>query len=195
MSKALALGLARERLGGLVDRGTERILDWDEALLETLASSRLLRRIDLLLVVGTYIGYGYLWLALALAMIVFGTTQDHRNLLVGQGVMAVTLGLVHAVKAWGGRPRPAFRRKGFHHQFLTSSSFPSSHAATSFAMAGVVVQLYPWWDGATVFVVAGLIGLSRVYLREHFPLDVLAGALLGLGVALGLTPWFARLVS
>ncbi len=194
MNLVASVALALDRLGERVDRATERILNWDERLLEAISHAPALRRLDLLLTVATYIGYGYLWLALALALIVLGNPYDHRSLLVGQGVMAVTLFLVQGIKAWGARPRPVFLRQGFHHRFLTVSSFPSSHAATAWAMAYVVLHFYPWWDAAAVLTVAVLISLSRVYLREHFPLDVLAGALLGWGVAQGLTPWLAQLV-
>lgn len=36
---------------------------------------------------------------------------------------------------------------------------------------------------ATTPALAGLIALSRVYLGVHYPLDVIAGAALGLGIA------------
>jgi undecaprenyl-diphosphatase len=64
-----------------------------------------------------------------------------------------------------------------------SASFPSGHATTAFAAAVVLAFWYPRQAG--VFVgVAVLVGLSRIVLGVHFPSDVLAGALLGSGVAL-----------
>jgi undecaprenyl-diphosphatase len=62
------------------------------------------------------------------------------------------------------------------------SSFPSSHAATAFAAAGVVAMRYPALR-LPLFGLATLIAVSRVYLGVHYPLDVIAGACLGLGVA------------
>src|SRR5262249_52628606 len=60
-------------------------------------------------------------------------------------------------------------------------SFPSGHAASSFACATVigaaVPRLRPW-----LYVLAALVAWSRVYVGVHFPLDVLAGALLGAGL-------------
>jgi undecaprenyl-diphosphatase len=63
------------------------------------------------------------------------------------------------------------------------ASFPSGHAATAFATAVVLAFVYPRQTG--VFLgLAVLVGLSRILLGAHFPSDVLAGALLGSGVAL-----------
>ncbi len=62
------------------------------------------------------------------------------------------------------------------------ASFPSGHAATAFAAAGVVAALHPRLR-VVALGLAVLVALSRVYLGVHYPSDVLAGALLGLGIA------------
>lgn len=64
----------------------------------------------------------------------------------------------------------------------TTSSFPSGHASASFACAYVISRLAPRLT-IFVYVLAALIGFSRIYVGVHFPLDVLAGAVLGLVVA------------
>jgi len=63
------------------------------------------------------------------------------------------------------------------------ASFPSGHATTAFALATLLSLWYPRWAPAFV-ALAGLVALSRVALGAHFPSDVLAGAVLGMGVAL-----------
>jgi undecaprenyl-diphosphatase len=64
----------------------------------------------------------------------------------------------------------------------TTSSFPSGHTSTSFACAYVISRLAPRLS-VFVYVLAALIGFSRLYVGVHYPLDVLAGAVLGLVVA------------
>ncbi|MEQ1900770.1 MAG: phosphatase PAP2 family protein [Devosia sp.] len=69
---------------------------------------------------------------------------------------------------------------GFHPNWLTwtDQSFPSGHATTAFALATVLSFLSPRWR-VPVFMVAALVGVSRVVLGMHYPSDVLGGAALG----------------
>jgi undecaprenyl-diphosphatase len=64
-----------------------------------------------------------------------------------------------------------------------AGSFPSGHAATSVAGAVVLAYLLGRW-GAWLGLLAAAVAFSRVYVGVHYPLDVLAGAVLGAGVGL-----------
>jgi undecaprenyl-diphosphatase len=64
-------------------------------------------------------------------------------------------------------------------------SFPSGHAATSFACAATLAWLTPL-SPIALYALAALIAYSRVYVGVHYPLDVIGGAALGLGVATAL---------
>ena len=80
------------------------------------------------------------------------------------------------------------RHRPFEHQIGPSErthSFPSGHTATSFAAATMLSLLLPRYR-IPFFVLAVLIGLSRLYNGVHYPTDVLAGATLGVLVALGI---------
>jgi len=58
-------------------------------------------------------------------------------------------------------------------------SFPSGHAASSFAVAGVFIIMN---SDISIYItiLASLIAFSRLYLNVHYPSDVLTGMLLGL---------------
>ena len=81
-------------------------------------------------------------------------------------------------------------RRPFAHQVrmmllgrkLRGRSFPSGHAATSFAAACALGSVWPRRRPA-FFSLATLVSLSRVYLGAHEPADILAGAVLGIALA------------
>jgi undecaprenyl-diphosphatase len=76
------------------------------------------------------------------------------------------------------QPHPLVRAPRDH-------SFPSGHAATSFACATTLSFFAPRLAPA-FFVLAAAIAWSRVYVGVHYPLDVLGGAVLGASLAIAL---------
>jgi len=93
--------------------------------------------------------------------------------------------LVHAAKAIADRPRPyevmadAVLRQSPAH----GTSFPSSHTAVTLAVALALAPFLARPLAATGIGYAVLVGWSRVYLGVHYPLDILAGA--GIGMVVG----------
>ncbi len=61
-------------------------------------------------------------------------------------------------------------------------SFPSGHAATAFGFA-TVAHFYRFRCPKLIWAAAILIGVSRIHLGHHYPLDVAAGAVLGSSIA------------
>ncbi len=98
----------------------------------------------------------------------------------------------HLIKPWVARERPCFAVDGVNALIdqVRSNSFPSSHASNVFGAAALfwLVRGRRWLWG---FLVAALVGLSRIYVGVHYPSDVLAGALLGMLCA-GLVWWVGR---
>lgn len=65
-----------------------------------------------------------------------------------------------------------------------SPSFPSGHTSDAFALATSLTIAYPkWYVIAPSYAWAGAVGYSRMELGVHYPSDVLAGALVGVGSA------------
>jgi membrane-associated phospholipid phosphatase len=78
--------------------------------------------------------------------------------------------------------------------FNTYHSFPSGHVAASIAVYGSLALLLTAhvrakWARLVIWIVAGAIPVvvawSRIYRGNHHPIDVLAGALMGIGTLLG----------
>jgi undecaprenyl-diphosphatase len=62
-------------------------------------------------------------------------------------------------------------------------SFPSGHAMVIFAITTLVAPYLKGWWKVLPWTLAAAVCLSRLYLGAHFPLDVIAGA--GLGMFIG----------
>ena len=61
---------------------------------------------------------------------------------------------------------------------LTEHSFPSGHAVTAFSLSVALSYIFPEHK-KLFYVLAFIVAFSRVYDGEHYPLDVIAGAVLG----------------
>lgn len=75
-------------------------------------------------------------------------------------------------------------------------SFPSNHAANTFAFAMSFWFLRRNAAGFLCMVIASLVGISRIYVGVHYPSDVVAGALVGSAAAYGtirLYRWAVRI--
>ncbi|MFC1649519.1 phosphatase PAP2 family protein [Patescibacteria group bacterium] len=66
--------------------------------------------------------------------------------------------------------------------FHSSGAFPSAHAAMAFALS-VNVYLHDRRVGLFYILGAILVAFGRVFSNVHYPIDVVAGALLGTAIA------------
>ena len=62
---------------------------------------------------------------------------------------------------------------------LSFGSFPSGHANTAFSAATLLSLEFGGWFWLC-YIPAFLVGYSRIYMGVHFPLDVAAGAAIGI---------------
>lgn len=92
------------------------------------------------------------------------------------------------VKALVERERPAFTVPDAVIRDVNTSplGFPSGHAIFAFALAGLLAPYLGRRGKIVVYTLAVLNSFARVYLGAHNPLDVIAGAALGIAIAAGL---------
>ena len=154
-----------------------------EALSSAIPNALIFRRI-------TRLGAITVLLPLAVFLVVLLPRQFLRRWWMWIVVMIAVTTLEGLGKIGIGRPRPGSMRLGF----------PSGHtaaAAAFYLMAcyffeGVVRRWVKYALYALAIVIIALVGLSRMVLRVHWPLDVVGGAALGVAVFAAAAWWHER---
>jgi undecaprenyl-diphosphatase len=125
--------------------------------------------------------YGFIWFTLAvLAVLVWRRPVVFPLVVIAYFTSATA---TDVIKLAVDRARPV------DHPLVnqpTTHSFPSGHAATSFACAATLAPFAPTHGKPVLYLLAAGIAYSRVYVGVHYPLDVLGGAALGLLIAIAL---------
>ena len=128
---------------------------------------------------------GLVWIGIGLALALLRRRPTLLLAIVAADGIADLL--ARAFKSVVDVQRPAFRYaepKALVH-VPHDHSFPSGHAATSFACATTLALAFPRL-AVPLYLLAAAIAYSRVYVGVHYPLDVLGGAVLGIAVAIAL---------
>jgi membrane-associated phospholipid phosphatase len=124
--------------------------------------------------------HGALWLAIGAA----GAALDEARRPLWLRALGLVFGahvLNTLVKLIVRRRRPELRGLPPLASTPTRLSFPSAHATTSFAAAGVYKRL--GLPAGPLYGTAAALAASRLYLGLHYPSDTLAGVALGTTVA------------
>ena len=116
---------------------------------------------------------------------------DRRGAITALLAAVVALAINQGISHLWFRPRPFVSHPADVHLLVghvRDASFPSDHAAAAFAIAAVLLAFHRRL-GLVLLAVAALLAYARVYVGDHYPGDVLAGALIGLVVAGALMTW------
>jgi undecaprenyl-diphosphatase len=169
-----------DRAGVVVRAGRlRRILSLDEALLLAFRRFHGPWRTSLARTL-THMGDARSWTFAGLACLATFTPRGvHLGLRLAAATGIATL-FSQALKRSLTRARPDTAIAGFEALAANPDrfSFPSGHTAAAFGVA-VAFAGEPYGLGPVALLLAVGIGLSRVYLGAHYPLDVAAGGFLG----------------
>lgn len=145
--------------------------------------------LDVIVTFITYLGdNGIFWIALSLILLIPKKTRK-LGVYVAGGLLMATIINNLGLKELFARVRP-FNFDGWpeSYQYVYpdlvakpgSLSFPSGHTSTSIGAALPFLMKANKKVGIPIFIVAILIGLSRIYVHVHYPSDVLAGMVVGI---------------
>lgn len=175
-----------------------------DAILFTLINSHHTPILDWIFLVITQFGNGWVVVPLTGLIIILKTSRNYlgRALLCAAVVGTLSGVLNTQVKHIVHRDRPVVcctRIDSLGQSFmkpvhvvgktLRRNSFPSGHANTAFT-AATILALYFGGYFFYGYCAAFLIALSRVYVGAHFPLDIMAGAVMGSLVAVLIIGFF-----
>ena len=136
---------------------------------------------DKAMVIITSLGNGgIIWIIIAVLLMINKKYRKIGVMALGSLILSTILGegiLKHVVQ----RIRPSADIPAINMLIAKplSYSFPSGHAASSFAVAGVLAKYLKKY-AIGLLGLASLIAFSRLYLYVHYPTDVVAGIILGL---------------
>lgn len=131
-------------------------------------------------------GDGEIYLLLGLSLWAFEPRLGDSFMATGLVAFSMELLLYLLIKNTCKRSRPFDHLRHITPSLRPSDkfSFPSGHTAAAFVFASLIGWHYPEFSAAA-FTTAILIGLSRVILCVHYPSDIVAGAVLGMGCTWG----------
>lgn len=143
------------------------------------------RNIERFFAIISRLGDGLFWYSLMLVFAVLYYPDGLKAALHMGGVALVGLLLYKQTKDRMVRQRPSLTWAQIHRGAapLDPYSFPSGHTLHAVSFTIIALSYYPalWWLLVPFSV---LVALSRLILGLHYPSDVLAGALIGAGLAM-----------
>lgn len=161
---------------------------WDASVCIKMTHWQGFKPFDRLMLMLSFLGNGYLYVALILGVLILDPVNAGTVLPAGLISYAVGLTVSTLLKRNIRRARPCEILPGVMYAIAPQDkfSFPSGHTMSAFIAAVILSHFYPLL-AIPVFGIASLIGISRVYNGVHYPGDVLAGILIGiLSAQLGL---------
>lgn len=174
-------------LSFLISTNNPEVTKWDASTFQTINNphGKILNKImaDL-----TKYGREVVWIGVTALLFVFGRKDGRKVAVILTITFLILIPLGTVLKTEIDRPRPVpVSNDNLLTQPDTKPSFPSGHA--TIVSAGAAVLLLRLNRGKQILfsVILGiealLVSYSRIYVGDHYPLDVVGGILLGTGIA------------
>ena len=161
---------------------------WDEAVFRMLNAAGTNPALDVVMSAFTDLALPYVLVLLAIPL----WWKGRRDLAFDVvGLLLVVIVVTEVLKYAFDRARPCDVLSSVHTLVPNACAlegdpaFPSGHASRIFAVAAFLSVYFRWPVKVSGFALAVAAGISRVYLGVHWPSDVIAGAAVGIALALG----------
>lgn len=170
-------------------------MGYTQATLSMYINQFQLSGLDFLATYVTYLGDGIFAVIVSVVLLFFNRKIGVLVILSYLMSSGITQSLKHTIFADAGRPIQFFQQTNLVH-FIDGvtihayNSFPSGHTTSVFALCSMLSICYqkPSFQ-VMFFLIAIITGLSRVYLLQHYLIDVIAGSFIGVLSSIVLYYW------
>lgn len=165
---------------------SNKILELDTKLFQFFNQTIRCKLLDLILPLFTLIAGFACTIGICLLLLLFVSSVPGTKVLgaifIAQAVSQLTKVVANRVRPHIDLPNVKIAKRWL----LYDPSFPSAHTATICAWTTVVGWfqpiLIPW-----LIILCALVGISRIYLGQHYPIDVIVGAFIGFSAGILVT--------
>lgn len=162
-----------------------RLKGFDDYFINLINSKIKNRYLDILMYRITDLGGAIFISVFTLSLVLFGSPINKKVGIEALLALGLSQIIVHSLKRLLSRERPykIIEQLNTFGIDLSDYSFPSGHTTASFSLATTLALNMPRFSILVLFL-ASIIAISRIYLGVHYPTDVAAGIILGVGGAL-----------
>jgi undecaprenyl-diphosphatase len=171
-------------LSFLISNNTLEITKWDVSSFKTINTPHD-KILDKIMVNLTKYGRELVWISVILLLSILGKKDGRKAAVLLTIAFLILIPLGTILKTEIDRTRPS--SENLLVRYDTDPSFPSGHA--TIVSAGATILFLRFSKGKQIIfsiilgIEALLVSYSRIYVGNHYPLDVMGGILLGTGIA------------
>jgi len=161
------------------------VINFDESISSLIYHSHYEPIDDFMILLSNY-GREIVWLGVIVFMSIFAGWKGKKIAVIIIISFLIIIPLNTVFKNFFERNRPPVEKQEIHVPEKTDFAYPSGHASIVAAGAVILIILYRR-ERELIFSIAlafeaGLVCLSRIYVGDHYFLDVIGGVLLGAGI-------------